>query len=130
MNRYRVCSPEDDEEMEDGKLVTAADHRDAERWAEWKDYWGADYLKVSVSQAPLFTAARSNEMEAYIERMIEEKRDLDDKRQRLREFKNTDGFCRLPWQEQERMNTQAHLMTSYSAIVGMRIEHALSGKGE
>ena len=69
-------------------------------------------------------------MEAYIERMIQEKRDLDDKRQRLGEFKNTDGFCRLPWQEQERMNTQAHLMTSYSAILGMRIEHALSGKGE
>jgi len=70
-------------------------------------------------------------MEAYIERMIEERRDLDEKRNRLGEFKNSSRFAILPWQEQERMNTQAHLMTAYSAILSDRIRAAISiGTGE
>lgn len=63
-------------------------------------------------------------MSTHIDRMIVEKRELDEKRERLGDFKNTDQFCALPWQEQERMNTQAHLMTAYSAVLGARIEAA------
>ena len=43
---------------------------------------------------------------------------------------NKNAFCALPWQEQERMNTQAHLMTAYSAVLGERIQAALRGEGE
>lgn len=54
-------------------------------------------------------------------RVIEEKIELDEKREKLGEFKNTPMFAALPWQEQERLNTQAHIMTMYSAILGARI---------
>lgn len=57
------------------------------------------------------------------QRVIEEKQELDNKREKLGEFKNTALFVSLPWQEQERLNTQAHLMTMYSAILGERIQH-------
>jgi len=55
------------------------------------------------------------------QRVIDEKTELDIKREKLGEFKNTDAFARLQWQEQERLNTQAHIMTMYSAVLGERI---------
>lgn len=55
------------------------------------------------------------------QRVVDEKRDLDDKREKLGNFKSTDLFASLPWQEQERLNTQAHIMTMYSAVLGERI---------
>ena len=55
------------------------------------------------------------------QRVVDEKRDLDDKREKLGNFKNTDLFASLPWQEQERLNTQAHITTMYSAVLGERI---------
>jgi hypothetical protein len=55
------------------------------------------------------------------QRVIDEKAELDAKRERLGAWKNTDAFAALPWQEQERLNTQAHLMTAYSAVLGERI---------
>ena len=55
------------------------------------------------------------------QRVVDEKRDLDEKREKLGNFKNTDLFASLPWQEQERLNTQAHIMTMYSAVLGERI---------
>lgn len=60
-------------------------------------------------------------MQDYQQRVINEKKELDAKRESLGNFKNTDDFARLPWQEQERLNTQAHLMTMYSAVLGERI---------
>ena len=60
-------------------------------------------------------------MKPHQQRVVEEKEELDEKRQRLGEFKNTDLFASLPWQEQERLNTQAHIMTMYSAVLGARI---------
>lgn len=59
----------------------------------------------------------------YQTRVVDEKIALDIKREALGEFKNTDAFARLPWQEQERLNTQAHLMTMYSAVLGERIRN-------
>ena len=55
------------------------------------------------------------------QRVVDEKTELDSKREKLGEFKNMDAFARLPWQEQERLNTQAHIMTMYSAVLGERI---------
>lgn len=60
-------------------------------------------------------------MNDFQRRVVEEKAELDAKRERLGEFKNTIHFGRLPWQEQERLNTQAHIMTMYSAVLGERI---------
>lgn len=60
-------------------------------------------------------------MQDFQKRVIDEKAELDAKRERLGSFKNTDVFARLPWQEQERLNTQAHIMTMYSAVLGERI---------
>lgn len=57
----------------------------------------------------------------YQQRVVDEKRELDAKREKLGAFKNTDNFTALPWQEQERLNTQSHLMTAYSAVLGERI---------
>ena len=55
------------------------------------------------------------------QRVVDEKRDLDDKREKLGNFKNTDLFASLPGLEQERINTQAHIMTMYSEVLGERI---------
>ena len=55
------------------------------------------------------------------QRVVDEKTELDSKREKLGELKNMDAFARLPWQEQERLNTQAHIMTMYSAVLGERI---------
>lgn len=60
-------------------------------------------------------------MQDFQIRVVQEKDELDAKREKLGTFKNTDAFARLPWQEQERLNTQGHLMTMYSAILGERI---------
>ena len=55
------------------------------------------------------------------QRVIDEKKELDTKREALGKFKNGDFFSTLPWQEQERLNTQAHIMTMYSSVLGERI---------
>lgn len=63
----------------------------------------------------------TNELAPHQQRVINEKRELDEKREKLGEFKNTALFASLPWQEQERLNTQAHIMTMYSAVLSERI---------
>ena len=55
------------------------------------------------------------------QRVIDEKAELDERREKLGAFKNSVTFAQLPWHEQERMNTQAHLMTMLSAVLGERI---------
>lgn len=60
-------------------------------------------------------------MQDFQQRVVDEKAELDAKREKLGAFKNTDAFARLPWQEQERLNTQGHIMTMYSAVLGARI---------
>lgn len=60
-------------------------------------------------------------MEAYQQRVIDEKADLDAKREKLVAFTHSDAFAALPFLEQERMNTQAHLMTAYSGVLADRI---------
>lgn len=60
-------------------------------------------------------------MQPHQQRVVDEKTELDAKREKLGELKNTHIFASLPWQEQERLNTQGHLMTMYSAVLGARI---------
>lgn len=60
-------------------------------------------------------------MQPYQQRVVDEKRELDERREKLGAFKNSAIFPTLPWQEQERLNTQAHIMTMYSAVLGERI---------
>lgn len=62
------------------------------------------------------------ELPDYMKRVVVEKNELDVKRQALGVFKNSAAFEALPWEEQERLNTQAHIMTMYSAVLGARIE--------
>ena len=45
-------------------------------------------------------------MQDFQKRVIDEKAELDAKIEKLGEFKYTDTFVNLPWQEQERLNTQ------------------------
>lgn len=61
------------------------------------------------------------EVAPHQQRVIDEKRELDEKREKLGVFKSAEFFATLPWQEQERLNTQAHIMTMYSAVLGERI---------
>ena len=60
-------------------------------------------------------------LQPHQQRVVDEKTELDVRREKLGEFKNGTVFPRLPWQEQERLNTQAHLMTMLSAVLGARI---------
>lgn len=60
-------------------------------------------------------------MQDWQQRVIDEKIELDARREKLGEFKNIMQSIMIPWQEQERINTQAHLMTAYSAVLGERI---------
>lgn len=55
-------------------------------------------------------------------RVITEKVELDQRHHDLILFRRTYEFGQLSWDEQERINTQCHLMTMYSAVLAMRIE--------
>ena len=61
------------------------------------------------------------ELQPHQQRVVDEKTELDERREKLGSFKNGNLFPMLPWQEQERLNTQAHLMTALSAVLGARI---------
>lgn len=57
----------------------------------------------------------------YQQRVIDEKAELDARRVKLMAFKDKDNFAALPSREQELLNTQSHVMTMYSAVLGERI---------
>lgn len=63
----------------------------------------------------------TQQLAPHQQRVVDEKQELDEKREKLGAFKNSGLFASLPWQEQERLNTQAHVMTMYSAVLGARI---------
>ena len=60
-------------------------------------------------------------MQPYQQRVVDEKAELDGRLDRLISFSNSAAFAALPWDEQERMNTQRHLMCALSAVLGARI---------
>lgn len=60
-------------------------------------------------------------MMEYQQRVIEEKKALDDKLQRLDPFVASNTFKALSLSEQERLNRQLSLMQQYAAVLGERI---------
>lgn len=57
----------------------------------------------------------------YQQRVIDEKRELDDRFERLSDFIDSGYFKHLPESEQLRLNIQIRLMRDYSWILGQRI---------
>jgi hypothetical protein len=54
-------------------------------------------------------------------RVVEEKKELDEKRDKLFDFIGTDTFNSLPGAEQERLKEQRKIMADYSNILEERI---------
>ncbi len=61
-------------------------------------------------------------MEPYQERVIEEKRKLDELLGKLKGFKTGVTFSKLPAEEQGRLNRQHSIMEDYSTVLEERIE--------
>lgn len=55
------------------------------------------------------------------QRVVDEKKDLDEKRVKLQAFFNTDLFRVLDQGEKDRLSTQYSVMALYSEILGQRI---------
>uniref|UniRef100_A0A6M3KZ55 Uncharacterized protein n=1 Tax=viral metagenome TaxID=1070528 RepID=A0A6M3KZ55_9ZZZZ len=63
-------------------------------------------------------------MEDYQKRVIEEKKELDSKIERLRAFMASDYFNNgIPSDEQKRMRRQELIMELYSEVLSDRMEH-------
>lgn len=60
-------------------------------------------------------------MKPHEQRVVEEKTELDRRREALEVFMRGDHFRRLPLEEQQLMSAQLGLMHGYSAVLGMRI---------
>ena len=60
-------------------------------------------------------------MAPHQQRVVDEKTELDAKREKLVAFGGTAIFASLPQEEQERLDRQASCMTEYSEILGERI---------
>jgi hypothetical protein len=58
----------------------------------------------------------------YLKRVIEEKAELDAKRERLTAFISSPSFAKLPTEECNRLRLQQITMDSYSIILGDRIK--------
>ena len=61
-------------------------------------------------------------MQAYQQRVVDEKAALEEKISRLTNFLDGETFKTLPVDEQDRMKRQLHIMSEYSAVLGERIE--------
>ena len=57
----------------------------------------------------------------YQERVIQEKKELDERLAKLDAFGRTEVFTSLPSEEQGRLNRQHSVMEEYSCILGERI---------
>jgi len=62
-------------------------------------------------------------MEPHQQRVIDEKKELDDKRERLSKFFTSPVFDGLDRSEQARLQRQKMAMDEYSFVLGQRIEH-------
>lgn len=57
------------------------------------------------------------------QRVIDEKRELDGRVEKLMEFFNKRMFDELPTGEQSRLRIQLYAMQTYGAVLGERIAH-------
>lgn len=60
-------------------------------------------------------------MAPYQQRVVDEKKDLDEKLAKLQAFGRTEVYRNLPEDEQDRLSRQYDVMYSYSCILGERI---------
>lgn len=63
----------------------------------------------------------SKQLAPHQQRVVDEKRELDDRREKLMAYFSTPFFPDLPESEQIRLERQAVAMRSYSEILGERI---------
>ena len=61
-------------------------------------------------------------MEDYQQRVIEEKKELDEKISKLKDFGNTLNFTQLATVEQGLLRLQLVAMNNYSDVLGQRID--------
>lgn len=61
-------------------------------------------------------------MPEYQQRVVEEKKELDSKLEKLLKFFDTATFDELPVEEKDRMYRQSRYMKQYSEVLGERIE--------
>lgn len=62
-------------------------------------------------------------MEPYQQRVVDEKRELDEKLDKLIEFVKTDAFKLINSEEQGRLKRQLAIMEQYSMVLSERIVH-------
>jgi hypothetical protein len=60
-------------------------------------------------------------MEAFQQRVVDEKRELDEKIARLEAFRKGDLYKDLPWQDCALLTRQQVYMQDYSNVLGARI---------
>ncbi len=60
-------------------------------------------------------------MKTYQERVVAEKREIDERGDKLEQFILSERFGTLPAAEQERMKRQLEIMGEYSEVLGERI---------
>lgn len=60
-------------------------------------------------------------VEPYQQRVIDEKKELDEKREKLELFFVTSKFAKLDQAEQDRLRIQSEIMSTYSEILRLRI---------
>ena len=60
-------------------------------------------------------------IEPYQQRVIDEKKELDEKREKLELFFVTSKFTKLDQAEQDRLTIQSKIMEAYSDILQLRI---------
>lgn len=60
-------------------------------------------------------------MAPYQQRVVDEKKDLDERLAKLKAFVLTEVYRNLPADEQDRLSRQYDAMYSYSCILGERI---------
>lgn len=60
-------------------------------------------------------------MQAYQQIVVDEKRELDERGDKLDQFILSDRFGTLPAAEQERLRRQLEIMGKYSEVLGERI---------
>ena len=85
-----------------------------------------DEKKVTQPQVPVKTPVPVQppvqpKLQPYQERVVAEKKDLDDRLAKLLLFFNTKEFPALPLVENQRLQLQAAVMEEYSEILGERI---------
>lgn len=59
--------------------------------------------------------------EPYQQRVIDEKKELDERREKLDLFFVTSKFAKLDQAEQDRLRIQSEIMSAYSEILRLRI---------